>query len=73
MTGRGRASLAGAWLFAAALWSGMLAFFGVFGARTVLLTSPSRHAVCGGRPVAPVELGATRLRAWPGCAAPRTP
>lgn len=44
MTGRGRALLAGAWLFAAALWCGMLAFFGVFGARTVLLTAPTRHA-----------------------------
>ena len=44
MTGRGRAFLAGAWLFAAALWCGMLAFFGVFGARTVLLTAPTRHA-----------------------------
>ncbi len=41
---RGRAFLEGAWLFVAALWCGMLAFFGVFGARTVLLTAPSRHA-----------------------------
>jgi len=44
MTARGRTLLAGAWLFVAALWCGMLAFFGAFGARTVLLTSPSRHA-----------------------------
>jgi len=44
MTSRGRTLLAGAWLFVAALWCGMLAFFGAFGARTVLLTSPSRHA-----------------------------
>ncbi len=28
----------------AALWCGMLAFFGAFGARVVLETSPSRHA-----------------------------
>ncbi|MEO8585023.1 MAG: DUF4149 domain-containing protein [Acidobacteriota bacterium] len=40
----GRTFLAGAWLFGAALWCGMLAFFGAFGARTVLLTAPSRHA-----------------------------
>jgi hypothetical protein len=34
-----------AWfLFLAALWCGMLAFFGAFGARVVLETSPSRHA-----------------------------
>jgi Domain of unknown function (DUF4149) len=44
MTGQSRAFLAGAWLFVAALWCGMLAFFGGFGARTVLLTAPSRHA-----------------------------
>ena len=44
MTVRGRTVLAGAWLFVAALWCGMLAFFGAFGARTVLLTAPSRHA-----------------------------
>jgi len=36
--------LAGVWLFVTALWCGMLAFFGGFGARTVLLTAPSRHA-----------------------------
>ena len=44
MTTRGHTLLAGVWLFAAALWCGMLAFFGGFGARTVLLTAPSRHA-----------------------------
>jgi hypothetical protein len=44
MAPRGRTLLAGAWLFVAALWCGMLAFFGAFGARTVLLTAPSRHA-----------------------------
>jgi uncharacterized protein DUF4149 len=44
MTVRGRMVLAGTWLFVAALWCGMLAFFGAFGARTVLLTAPSRHA-----------------------------
>lgn len=44
MTARGRTLLAGAWLFVTALWCGMLAFFGAFGARTVLLTAPSRHA-----------------------------
>ncbi|MDL2717147.1 MAG: DUF4149 domain-containing protein [Acidobacteriota bacterium] len=44
MTVRGRTLLAGGWLFVAALWCGMLAFFGAFGARTVLLTAPSRHA-----------------------------
>ena len=44
MTGRGRTALAGAWLFVSALWCGMLAFFGAFGARTVLLTAPSRNA-----------------------------
>lgn len=44
MTVRGRMMLAGAWLFVAALWCGMLAFFGAFGARTVLSTAPSRHA-----------------------------
>ncbi len=44
MTVRGRMVLAGAWLFVAALWCGMLAFFGAFGARTVLSTAPSRHA-----------------------------
>jgi len=44
MTGRGRTMLAGTWLFVAALWCGMLAFFGAFGARTVLLTAPSRDA-----------------------------
>ena len=44
MTTRGRGLLAGAWLFVTALWCGMLAFFGGFGARTVLLTAPSRHA-----------------------------
>lgn len=43
MTGRLRA-LAGAFLFLAALWSGALVFFGAFGARVVLETSPSRHA-----------------------------
>jgi hypothetical protein len=44
MTVRGRAALAGTWLFVAALWCGMLAFFSAFGARTVLMTAPSRHA-----------------------------
>jgi len=44
MTARGRTLLAGVWLFVAALWCGMLAFFGGFGARAVLLTAPSRHA-----------------------------
>ena len=44
MAGRGRMMLAGAWLFVAALWCGMLAFFGAFGARTVLSTAPSRDA-----------------------------
>ena len=44
MTIRGRAVLAGAWLFVAALWCGMLVFFGAFGARIVLATAPSRHA-----------------------------
>jgi hypothetical protein len=44
VTARGRKILAGTWLFVAALWSGMLAFFGAYGARTVLLTSPSRQA-----------------------------
>jgi hypothetical protein len=44
VTPRARAALAGAWLFLAALWCGMLAFFGAFGARTVLVTAPSRHA-----------------------------
>jgi len=44
MTVRGRMALAGAWLFVAALWCGMLAFFGAFGARTVLSTAPSRDA-----------------------------
>ena len=43
MTKRTRA-LAGGFLFLAALWCGMLAFFGAFGARVVLETSPSRHA-----------------------------
>ena len=43
MTGRSRA-LAEGFLFVAALWCGMLAFFGAFGARVVLVTSPSRHA-----------------------------
>ena len=43
MTGRVR-KLAGGFLFLAALWCGMLAFFGAFGARVVLETSPSRHA-----------------------------
>lgn len=43
VTRRGRA-LAGGFLFVAALWCGMLAFFGAFGARVVLETSPSRHA-----------------------------
>ena len=42
--GRSRKLLAGTWLFVAALWCGMLAFFGGFGARTVLRTAPSRHA-----------------------------
>jgi hypothetical protein len=37
-------ALAGGFLFTAALWCGMLAFFGAFGARVVLETSPSRHA-----------------------------
>jgi hypothetical protein len=37
-------ALAGAFLFAASLWCGMLTFFGAFGARIVLETSPSRHA-----------------------------
>ncbi len=41
---RSRTLLAGTWLFVTALWCGMLAFFGGFGARTVLLTAPSRHA-----------------------------
>ncbi|HEX7613742.1 MAG TPA: DUF4149 domain-containing protein [Thermoanaerobaculia bacterium] len=41
---RSRTLLAGVWLFVAALWCGMLSFFGGFGARTVLLTAPSRHA-----------------------------
>jgi hypothetical protein len=44
MTARGRTLVAGVWLFVAALWCGMLVFFGGFGARTVLLTAPSRHA-----------------------------
>lgn len=44
MKTRGGTILAGVWLFAAALWCGMLAFFGGFGARTVLVTAPSRHA-----------------------------
>ena len=44
MTARGRTLLAGVWLFVAALWCGMLAFFGGFGARAVLLAAPSRHA-----------------------------
>ena len=44
MTTGGRTLLAGAWLFVTALWCGMLVFFGGFGARTVLLTAPSRHA-----------------------------
>ena len=44
MTSRSRAALAGTWLFAVALWCGTLAFFGAFGARTVLVTAPSRHA-----------------------------
>jgi len=44
MAVRGRTLLTGAWLFVAALWCGMLAFFWAFGARTVLLTAPSRHA-----------------------------
>jgi glucan phosphoethanolaminetransferase (alkaline phosphatase superfamily) len=43
VTGRARA-LAGGFLFVAALWCGMLAFFGAFGAFVVLETSPSRHA-----------------------------
>ena len=43
MTKRMRA-LAGGFLFLAALWCGMLAFFGAFGARVVLEASPSRHA-----------------------------
>ena len=43
MTRKARA-LAGGFLFTAALWCGMLAFFGAFGARVVLETSPSRHA-----------------------------
>jgi len=44
MTVRGRTALAGTWLFVAALWCGMLAFFGAFGARAVLMTAPSRNA-----------------------------
>ncbi|HQQ79300.1 MAG TPA: DUF4149 domain-containing protein [Thermoanaerobaculia bacterium] len=36
--------LAAWFLFLAALWCGMLAFFGAFGARVVLDASPSRHA-----------------------------
>jgi hypothetical protein len=43
VTGRARAA-AGVFLFLAGLWFGMLAFFGAFGARIVLETSPSRHA-----------------------------
>jgi hypothetical protein len=43
VTGLSRA-LAGGFLFLAALWCGMLAFFGAFGARIVLDASPSRHA-----------------------------
>jgi hypothetical protein len=43
VTGRARA-IAGGFLFVAALWCGMLAFFGAFGARVVLDTSPSRYA-----------------------------
>ncbi len=41
---RGIRALAGTFLFVAALWCGMLAFFGAFGARIVLETSPSRGA-----------------------------
>lgn len=41
---RGTRALAGGFLFVAALWFGMLAFFGAFGARVVLEASPSRHA-----------------------------
>ena len=41
---KGTRRLAGGFLFLAALWFGMLAFFGAFGARVVLETSPSRHA-----------------------------
>ncbi|HTS01628.1 MAG TPA: DUF4149 domain-containing protein [Thermoanaerobaculia bacterium] len=37
-------ALAGGFLFVAALWFGMLAFFGGFGAFVVLETAPSRHA-----------------------------
>lgn len=44
MAGRGRTLLTGGWLFLTALWCGMLAFFGGFGARAVLQTAPSRHA-----------------------------
>ena len=41
---RGTRALAGGFLFVAALWCGLLAFFGTFGARIVLETSPSRQA-----------------------------
>ena len=41
---KGTRALAGTFLFVAALWCGMLTFFGTFGARVVLDTSPSRHA-----------------------------
>lgn len=37
-------ALASGFLFVAALWCGMLTFFGAFGARVVLETSPSLHA-----------------------------
>jgi hypothetical protein len=41
---KGTRALMGGFLFLAALWCGMLSFFGAFGARIVLETSPSRHA-----------------------------
>jgi hypothetical protein len=41
---RGARLLAGTFLFVSALWCGLLLFFGAFGARVVLETSPSRSA-----------------------------
>jgi glucan phosphoethanolaminetransferase (alkaline phosphatase superfamily) len=41
---KGTRGLAAWFLLLAALWFGMLGFFGAFGARVVLETSPSRHA-----------------------------
>lgn len=41
---KGTRRLAAWFLFLAGLWFGMLGFFGAFGARVVLETSPSRHA-----------------------------